>query len=233
MSDRRLCRRQTAALSASGGHHRLRHTQERIRPACLVALSSSVRDHHCADSMLAENRQSRYIHRRPWGSAMLIRPARRASRFRLGAGLFVGLADAALLAGASARPAHGDTAGSGPACDANFDAELDADCEQGSAIGQPSPWTRIGDGGDSSLHADGNGPCGGTPSNRRPGRKPRHLSIPTRMRRLPAGWTGDSPTRRCVIVLPERASGGCAASHRTGWHDEAARLSTIDSARRG
>ena len=90
--------------------------------------------------------------------------ARCLSRFRPGTGLLVGLAAAVLLAGASARPAQAYAPGSGSLYTANFETELDADWEQGNGIGQPSPWTRVADGGDTSLHADGKGPYGGSPS---------------------------------------------------------------------
>jgi hypothetical protein len=80
---------------------------------------------------------------------------------------------------------------------------------------------------------DGKGPYGGSPSKHWAGVRPHFSSIPSPMRRLSAGWNGDLPTRRCVVVLPKRASSGCAVSHGTRWHNESAGSSTTASARRG
>ncbi|MCU0225517.1 MAG: hypothetical protein MUF27_15925 [Acidobacteria bacterium] len=95
---------------------------------------------------------------------MPTRSARNLSRTRPGAGLLAGLFVAVLLAGASVRPARAYTPGSGTLYTANFESELDADWEQGNGLGQPSPWTRIPDGGDSSFYADGKGPYASSPS---------------------------------------------------------------------
>ncbi len=65
-----------------------------------------------------------------------------------------------VVAGMSVASAVGYTPGEGTLLTESFDAELDADWEMGNGIGT-SPWTRVLDGADEVLYADGFGPFGG------------------------------------------------------------------------
>ncbi len=81
-------------------------------------------------------------------------------------GLRSGAAGVALLTTLvlATTPARAYSPGSGSLYSADFESALDADWEQGNGFGQPSPWTRIADGGDTSLHADGLGPFAISPT---------------------------------------------------------------------
>lgn len=62
-------------------------------------------------------------------------------------------------------PAVAYTPGSGTLYSESFEAALDPDWEQGNGISpNPSPWTRVADGADTSLHADGYGPYFNSPT---------------------------------------------------------------------